>query len=104
MFIVILASSPITGWLYGKIDKAYLPTPIESSLIAQAIVVLAGDITVPIAPRVESQIRGNRILHASRLYKSKKAPLIIVSGGNVFKQKNEKVSNYKNSVQKKRKR
>jgi len=84
--VVIFASSPITGWFYGKINEAYLPVIIEDSPQAEAIVVLAGDISVPIPPRVESQIRGNRLLHAARLYKAGKAPLLIVSGGNVFPQ------------------
>jgi uncharacterized SAM-binding protein YcdF (DUF218 family) len=47
---------------------------------------LAGDISIPIPPRVESQIRGNRSVHTLRLYRAGKAPLIIVSGGNVFPQ------------------
>jgi len=84
--VVIFASSPITGWFYGKINEAYLPIIIEDSPQAEAIVVLAGDIAVPIPPRMESQIRGNRLLHAARLYKAGKAPLIVVSGGNVFPQ------------------
>ena len=84
--VVIFASSPITGWLYGKINEAYLPVMIEDSPRAEAIVVLAGDVSVPIPPRVESQIRGNRLLHAARLYKAGKASLLIVSGGNVFPQ------------------
>ena len=85
--VVIFASSPITGWLYGKINEAYLPVIMEDTPQAEAIVVLAGDVSVPIPPRVESQIRGNRLLHAARLYKAGKAPLLIVSGGNVFPQK-----------------
>ena len=84
--VVIFASSPITGWLYGKINEAYLPVFIEDSPRAEAIVVLAGDVSVPIPPRVESQIRGNRLLHAARLYKAGKASLLITSGGNVFQQ------------------
>mgnify|MGYP003311171142 CR=1 FL=1 len=84
--VVMFASSPITGWLYGKINQAYLPTAIQESPQAQAIVVLAGDVSPPIPPRIESQIRGNRLLHAARLYKAGKAPLLIASGGNVFPQ------------------
>ena len=73
--IIVFASSPITGWLYGKINDAYLPTSIQESPQAQAIVVLAGDVSPPIHPRIESQIRGNRLLNAARLDKAGKAPL-----------------------------
>ena len=48
--IIVFASSPITGWLYGKINQAYLPTAIQESPQAQAIVVLAGDVSPPIPP------------------------------------------------------
>ena len=92
--IVIFAASPITSWLYNKLDHAYLPVPIQMSPVADAIVVLAGDVSVPIRPRVESQIRGNRALHASRLYKAGKAPIIIISGGNVFPQKDVEPESY----------
>ena len=85
--IVVFASSPVVGNLYAKIDRAYLPVPIDQSPQADAIVLLAGDISPPIPPRVESQIRGNRALHTARLYRAGKAPLILVSGGNVFTQK-----------------
>lgn len=84
---ICVASSPIIGWFNDKIEFAYPPIAIESSPSAQAIVLLSGDISVPSAPRVESQIRGNRALHVSRLYKAGKAPIIIITGGNVFPQK-----------------
>jgi len=92
--IIIFASSPITGWFYGKINGAYLPTAIQESPRAQAIVVLAGDVSVPIPPMVESQIKGNRLLHAARLYKAGKAPLLVVSGGNVFLRDNVQSESY----------
>ena len=92
--IVLLASSPITGELYRKIDQAFLPVPIAESPQAEAIVLLGGDVSPPIPPRVESQISGNRALHALRLYKAGKAPIIVVSGGNVFPQKGVKAEAY----------
>tara|TARA_Y100000588_G_scaffold19839_1_gene20231 strand:+ start:4064 stop:4585 length:522 start_codon:yes stop_codon:yes gene_type:complete len=47
---------------------------------------LGGGVGIPLPPRVESQLGGNRTLHAFRLYKAGKAPLIIISGGNKFPQ------------------
>tara|TARA_B100000029_G_C17562332_1_gene953812 strand:- start:1275 stop:1757 length:483 start_codon:yes stop_codon:yes gene_type:complete len=35
---------------------------------------------------MESEVQGNRSIHALRLYRAGKAPLIIISGGNVFSQ------------------
>ena len=86
ILVVVIASSPITGYFYKKIERAYPPISTAATPKADAIVLLAGDVSIPIPPRVESQIRGNRVLHASRLYKAQKAPIIFVSGGNVFHQ------------------
>jgi uncharacterized SAM-binding protein YcdF (DUF218 family) len=82
--LVFLGSSPLVSEVYHRHERQYLPTPVAQSPTADAIVVLAGDISIPIPPRVESQIRGNRSVHTFRLYRAGKAPLIIVSGGNVF--------------------
>ncbi len=37
-------------------------------------------------PRAQSQLHGNRLLHAFPLYRAGKAPMIMISGGNVFPQ------------------
>ena len=63
-----------------------MPVPIAQSPRAGAIVVLGGDIGLPLTPRISSQIGGNRALHAFRLFTANKSKLIIVSGGNVFSQ------------------
>jgi hypothetical protein len=42
---------------------------------------------IPVRPRLESELHGNRTLHASRLYQAGKARLIVISGGNVFPQR-----------------
>jgi uncharacterized SAM-binding protein YcdF (DUF218 family) len=86
LVLVFLGSSPLVSDVYNRHERQYPPTFIAHSPTADAIVLLAGDISIPIPPRVESQIRGNRSLHTFRLYRAGKAPLIIVSGGNVFLQ------------------
>ena len=84
--LVFLGSSPLVSDLYHRHERQYPPTRVAQSPTADAIVLLAGDISIPVPPRVESQVRGNRSVHTLRLYQAGKAPLIIVSGGNVFPQ------------------
>ena len=84
--LVFLCSSPIISELYSNHERTYLPIPIDKYPTVEAIVILAGDVGIPAAPRIESQVHGNRSIHALRLYRAGKAPLIIISGGNVFSQ------------------
>ena len=84
--LIFLGSSPLISNVYHRHERQHPPTPVALSPTADAIVLLAGDISIPVPPRVESQVRGNRSVHALRLYRAGKAPLIIVSGGNVFPQ------------------
>ena len=86
LVLVFLGSSPIVSGIHDRHERQYPPTPVAQSPTADAIVLLAGDVSIPIPPRVESQVRGNRSVHTLRLYRAGKAPLIIVSGGNVFSQ------------------
>ena len=86
LVLVFLSSSPIVSGIHDRHERQYPPTPVAQSPTADAIVLLAGDVSIPIPPRVESQVGGNRSIHTFRLYSAGKAPLIIVSGGNVFSQ------------------
>ena len=88
--IVLFGSSPLTSMLYSAHEQQYLPTKISESQVADAIVLLAGDVSIPVPPRVETQLRGNRVIHTMRLFRAGKAPMVIVTGGNVFKQENLK--------------
>ena len=86
LVLVFVGSSPIASALYQAHERQYLPVAIDTSPVADAIIVLAGDVSIPAPPRLETQVRGNRVLHSLRLYRAGKAPLLIVSGGNVFPQ------------------
>ena len=88
LLIVFIGSSPIAETLYQNHQKKFPPIPISDSPVADAIVLLAGEVEVPLPPRVESQIGGNRLLHTFRLYRAGKSPSIIISGGNAFPQGN----------------
>jgi len=72
--------------LYRQHELRHTPVPISSSPTADVIVLLGGDVGLPVPPRTESQLHGNRSLHAFRLFEAGKAPLILVTGGNVFPQ------------------
>ena len=86
--VVILAvcSSPLSLALYREHELKYPPVPVSASPAADAIVLLGGDVGIPVPPRTDSQLQGNRLLHAFRLFKAGKSPLILVTGGNVFAQ------------------
>lgn len=84
--ILVVAGSPISKRVYAKHERSFPVMPVESSRQAGAIVVLGGDVGIPSAPRVTSQLNGNRLIHAYRLYQAGKAPVILISGGNVFPQ------------------
>ena len=85
--IILVCGSPLATELFLRHEQQYLPVTMGLTPEADAIVLLGGTIRLPIEPRVNSEIGGNRSLHAFRLYKANKARLIIVSGGNVFPQR-----------------
>ena len=78
--------SPLSTELYRRHEQTYLPVSLQQSPEADAIVVLGGDVGIPIFPRAASQLNGNRLLHAWRLYRLSKAKFILISGGNTFPQ------------------
>jgi|TARA_B100000315_G_scaffold88363_1_gene81146 uncharacterized SAM-binding protein YcdF (DUF218 family) len=84
--VLVVCASPLSLMLYREHELQYPPVPVLSSPTADAIVLLGGDVGIPVPPRTQSQLHGNRLLHAFRLFKAGKAPLIMVTGGNVFPQ------------------
>ncbi len=82
-----VAGNPkIANYLVADIERTHLPLTPESTPQADAIVMLAGVVGLPAPPRVSADLSSSadRILHAARLYRAAKAPMIIVTGGNVF--------------------
>ena len=84
--VLVVAGSPVSKKLYANHERSFPITPVGSSPQGDAIVVLGGDVAIPNSPRVTSQLNGNRLIHAYRLYRAGKAPVILISGGNVFPQ------------------
>ncbi|GJL81740.1 MAG: hypothetical protein DHS20C01_13740 [marine bacterium B5-7] len=89
VLFLLIASNP---WLASRfrahLEQWYLPVEIESVPKSQAIVLLAGALQPPVPPRLVADLTGasDRIWQAARLYRAGRAPLVIVTGGNVFKQ------------------
>ncbi len=75
----------VADYLSISLERTYLPVPIENSPVADAIVLLGGGIETAESPRLSPDLnRGaDRVLHAARLYKAGKAPVVITSGGSI---------------------
>ncbi|MBD1825130.1 YdcF family protein [Cyanobacteria bacterium FACHB-DQ100] len=82
--ILLLSSSPwvsdaiVKTLEYQYITEGELPT-------ADAIVVLGGSTGAALPPRpwIEVQEEGDRVLYAAKLYREKRAPRLILSGGRI---------------------
>jgi uncharacterized SAM-binding protein YcdF (DUF218 family) len=84
--VLIMMGVSSSGWfstiLVRSLEQQYLPQELEP---AQAIVLLGGATGSQLAPRpwVDITDQGDRILHAAKLYRENKAPLIIPTGGRI---------------------
>ena len=78
------ASTPaVADALAGPLERRFPPVPVAGSPRADAIVVLGGALAPAIPPRVETELvdASDRVLHAARLFRAGKAPLVVPSGG-----------------------
>lgn len=84
-FTVLWLSSTrvVADYLCASLERMYLPAPLQAIPQADAIVVPGGVIKPALPPRryVNLNQAADRLLHAARLYKAGKAPVIIASGG-----------------------
>ena len=85
--VLVVSSSPFTAnYLTNYLEGQYPPLPVEESQNADLIVVLGGAIDMPTHPRISVELvnSSDRVLHAFRLYRAGKAPVIFLSAGNFF--------------------
>lgn len=85
--ILLLPSTPLCAdALLGPLEARYPLRTAAASETADAIIVLGGGTSGRSArqPEVELQQSGMRLLHALRLYQQHKAPLLLLSGGNLW--------------------
>ena len=80
--------APVAMALLGSLESRFPPIPVEQLPDSAAIVVLGGGILNPHSPRTEVEFddKGDRLHFAAKLYKAGKAPIVVISGGNVFTQ------------------
>ncbi len=84
LILFVAGNSWFSNWLVKSLEWQYITTPKQIDN-AEAIVILGGSIKPNIYPRsmVEVSEQGDRVIYAAKLYKMKKAPLIIPSGGRI---------------------
>jgi uncharacterized SAM-binding protein YcdF (DUF218 family) len=82
-----LWSTPIfSDWLRAGLEQHYPSGPVESLPVVDAVVVLGGAMEAaapPERPYPNLGAAADRVWHAARLYRAGKAPVILVSGGNL---------------------
>lgn len=90
LFVAVLvlwgASTPIfSDYLGLTLEGRYPPVAAEATPTADAIVVLGGAVRGPDPPRVTPDLHdgADRVLHAARLYRAGRAPVIVISGGHI---------------------
>ena len=82
--VLWVASTPIfSDHLCLTLEQRYPPIAVEATPTADAIVVLGGGVEGPEPPRITLDLTdaADRVLHAARLYRAGKAPVVLVSGG-----------------------
>lgn len=79
----IFTTPIVSSNMLASLEQQYLPVPVDESPQADAIVVLGGSVAAPESPRLEVELTdsSDRILHAARLYRAGKAPIVIATGG-----------------------
>jgi len=79
----LCSTTGFSNFLARSLEWQY--TPSSDIPTAQVIVLLGGGTEPAVAPRPAAEVNGagDRVLYAARLYKEGKAPLILLSGGNI---------------------
>jgi uncharacterized SAM-binding protein YcdF (DUF218 family) len=90
LFVAVIvlwgASTPIfSDYLGLTLESQYPPVAVEEMLTADVIVVLGGAVGGAEPPRITLDLSdaADRVLHTSRLYRTDKAPVILISGGSI---------------------
>lgn len=84
LVVLVAASSPaVSDRLVAALERDYPPADPGTAPTAGAIVVLGGSLATGVPPRRGPELvdASDRILHAARLYRAGKAPVVIPSGG-----------------------
>lgn len=82
--ILLVASAPVVSdRLVASLEREYPPADPAAAPTAGAIVVLGGSLAPGSPPRRGPELvdPSDRVLHAARLYRAGKAPVVVASGG-----------------------
>ena len=81
----IVSTPACSNYYRAGLERTYLPLAVSESPTADAIVLLGGAVSGPLYPRITADLQGgsDRVLHAARLYRAGKAPIVIATGGNI---------------------
>ena len=86
----LLAASPmVASHLIQSLEQRFEGRQAQAMPEADAIVVLGGALGLPLSPRPGVMLTesSDRVLYAARLYRANKSREVIISGGNVFTQR-----------------
>ena len=81
-----IAATPFfANWLNFSLESQFPPVSIDTLPQSDVVIVLGGVLGQPFPPRVAADLSGSsdRIMHALRIYRADKAPLILISAGNL---------------------
>ena len=85
LLLLVLACPLVGERLLHSLEAEYPLVPVAQSPVAEAVVVLGGFTKPPILPRLTTEVDEgfDRLLHGMRLWRAGKAPLLVLSGGNI---------------------
>ena len=81
-----IAATPVfADWLTWRLELRFPPVSVESLPQSDVVIVLGGILGQPLPPRLTPDLGdpADRILHAARIYRAGKAPIIVISAGNL---------------------
>ncbi len=83
LLLLAIATPAVSDAMVRSLEGRYLPVLPQDSPSADAIVVLGGCLDPALPPRLTPELIGSsdRLLHAARLYRAGKAPVVVASGG-----------------------
>ena len=85
LLLLAVATPAIPNAMVASLERRYPPVAPQHSASADAIVVLGGCLAPERPPRLSAELvdSSDRLLHAARLYRAGKAPVVLASGGTV---------------------
>lgn len=84
VIVLWVSSTPMFADYLGlTLESRYPPVAIEETPAADVIVVLGGTLGAVKPPRITPDLldSADRVLHAARLYRAGKAPVVLIAGG-----------------------